>query len=196
MTCIGSWAGRKKPGRKERVQLTLPPEIKLDPIAADKTLNGMLESGEIDALISARSPSSFVKGSPKVKRLFPNYKDVEVDYYKRTKIFPIMHVLIIRKDIYDSTRGLRAACIKHFADAKGRGHQEHAYLQYDGLHAALAAVGKRTTSRDFRPRLVALWPRSEPPRAGALDSLHGRAGLACKATESRRSLRPERGGRV
>jgi len=77
--------GQEDPGRKERVKLTLPPEIKVDAIADDKTLNGMLESGEIDVLISARSPSSFVKGSPKVRRLFPNFKEVEVEYYKRTK---------------------------------------------------------------------------------------------------------------
>src|SRR5918999_1707522 len=92
--------GQEEAGRKERVKLTLPPQIKLEPIADDKTLNGMLESGEIDALISARSPSSFVKGNPKVKRLFPNYKDVEIDYYKRTRIFPIMHVLVLKKEVY------------------------------------------------------------------------------------------------
>src|SRR5262249_61691528 len=67
--------GQEDPGRKERVKLTLPPEIKVDAIADDKTLNGMLESGEISALISARSPSSFVKGSPKVRRLLPNFKE-------------------------------------------------------------------------------------------------------------------------
>ena len=110
--------GQEDPGRRERVKLTLPPEIKLDAIPDDKTLNGMLESGEIDALISARSPSCFVKGSPQVKRLFPNYKDVEIDYYKRTKIFPIMHVLVIRKDTYDKNPWVARSLYKAFCEAK------------------------------------------------------------------------------
>ena len=110
--------GQEDPGRKERVKLALPAEVKLDAIADDKTLNGMLKSGEIDALISARSPSCFVKGSPKVKRLFPNYKDVEVAYYKRTKIFPIMHVLVIRKAIYDKDPWIARSLYKAFCAAK------------------------------------------------------------------------------
>ena len=94
--------GQVEPGRKERVKLDLPPEISVQSIPDDKTLNGMLESGEIDALISARSPAGLGDGSGKVQRLFPNYKDVEIDYYKRTKIFPIMHILVIRKDVYEA----------------------------------------------------------------------------------------------
>lgn len=110
--------GQEDSGRKERVKLELPPEIKVDSIADDKTLNGMLESGEIDALISARSPSCFMKGSAKVQRLFPNYKDVEIEYYKRTKIFPIMHVLVIRREIYDKNPWIARSLYKAFCDAK------------------------------------------------------------------------------
>jgi 4,5-dihydroxyphthalate decarboxylase len=110
--------GQEDPGRKERVKLTLPPEINVDSIPDDKTLNGMLESGEIDALISARSPSCFVKGSPHVKRLFPNYKEVEIDYYKRTKIFPIMHVLVIRKEVYEANPWVARSLLKAFTEAK------------------------------------------------------------------------------
>jgi len=110
--------GQEDPGRKERVKLDLPPEIKVDSIPDDKTLNGMLESGEIDALISARSPSSFVKGSSKVRRLFPNYKDVEIEYYKRTKIFPIMHVLVIHKQVYDKNPWVARSLYKRFATPK------------------------------------------------------------------------------
>lgn len=112
--------GQEEPGRKERVRLNLPPEIKVTPIAGDKTLNGMLESGEIDGLISARSPSSFVKGSPKVRRLFPDYKEVEIEYYKRTKIFPIMHVLVIRKEVYDRNAWVARSLYKAFCEAKER----------------------------------------------------------------------------
>jgi 4,5-dihydroxyphthalate decarboxylase len=112
--------GQEEPGRKERVRLTLPPEIKVSPIAAEQTLNGMLEQGEIDGLISARSPSSFVKGSAKVRRLFPNYKEVEIDYYKRTKIFPIMHVMVIRKEVYERHPWVARSLYKAFCEAKDR----------------------------------------------------------------------------
>lgn len=112
--------GQEETGRKERVTLKLPPEIKVISIAPDKTLNGMLESGEIHALISARAPSSFVKGSPKVRRLFPNYKEVEMDYYKRTKIFPIMHVLVIRRGLYEQHPWVARSLYKAFCEAKER----------------------------------------------------------------------------
>ena len=110
--------GQEEPGRKERVKLALPPQIRVDAIAEDKTLNGMLEDGEIDALISARSPSCFVKGSPNVRRLFPNYKEVETEYYKRTKIFPIMHVLVIRRDVCDKNPWVARSLYKAFCQAK------------------------------------------------------------------------------
>ena len=115
--------GQEEAGRKERVRLNLPPEIKVSLIPEDKTLNGMLESGAIDGLISARSPSCFVKGSPKVRRLFPNYKEVEIDYYKRTKIFPIMHVLVIRKDLYDRHPWVARSLYKAFCQSKDRAIQ-------------------------------------------------------------------------
>lgn len=115
--------GQEAPGRKERVALKLPPEIRVSPIADDKTLNGLLESGELDGLISARAPSCFVKGSPKIRRLFPNYKEVEMDYYKRTKIFPIMHVLVIRRDVYEQHPWVARSLYKAFCEAKDRAIQ-------------------------------------------------------------------------
>lgn len=126
--------GQEETGRKERVALKLPPEIKVTPIADDKTLNGMLESGEIDALISARAPSSFVKGSPKIRRLFPNYKEVEMDYYRRTKIFPIMHVLVIRRALYEQDPWVARSLYKAFSEAKERAIG--AMLKITNTHAA------------------------------------------------------------
>jgi 4,5-dihydroxyphthalate decarboxylase len=115
--------GQEEPGRKERVKLELPPEIKLASISDDKTLNAMLESGELDALISARIPSSYAKGSPKVQRLFPNYKEVEIEYYKRSKIFPIMHILVVRRDVYDRHPWVARSLYKAFCAAKERALQ-------------------------------------------------------------------------
>ena len=115
--------GQEQPGRKDRLPLKLPPTIRVAELPPDKTLNQMLESGEIDAVISARIPSSFAKGSPKVRRLFPNYKEVEIEYYKRTKIFPTMHLLVIRKEIYDRYPWIAQSLTKAFCAAKERCYQ-------------------------------------------------------------------------
>ena len=115
--------GQEDPGRKPRLDLRLPPKIRVSAIPEDKTLNAMLESGEIDGLISARIPSCFAKGSPKVRRLYPDYKTVEIDYYRRTKIFPIMHVFVIRKEVYGSYPWVARSLYKAFCQAKERAIQ-------------------------------------------------------------------------
>jgi 4,5-dihydroxyphthalate decarboxylase len=92
--------GEEEPRRDEKIALSLPPEFKVQPIPLDKTLSQMLESGELDAFQTARAPSSFNNGSGKVRRLFENYPAVERDYYLKTKIFPIMHTVVIRRDVY------------------------------------------------------------------------------------------------
>lgn len=93
--------GEETPGRIEKVAVELPDNIRIQPIPEDLTLNGMLESGELDAMIAPRAPSSLLRGSSHVARLFPNYPDVEAAYYQKTGIFPIMHVVVIREDVLE-----------------------------------------------------------------------------------------------
>ena len=93
--------GLEEAGRAERTKITLPPEIELQAIPKDRTLNDMLAKGEIDGLLSARAPSCFREGDPNVARLFPNYPEVEEAYYKKTKLFPIMHAIGIRKSLVE-----------------------------------------------------------------------------------------------
>ena len=110
--------GIEQPGRGERSPIKLPASIDLQQIADDKTLSGMLESGEIDAMISARAPSCLLRGSPNVARLFPNFKDVEADYFKRSRHFPIMHMVGIRKSLVEKHPWLPVNVYKAFAEAK------------------------------------------------------------------------------
>jgi len=110
--------GEEQPGRPEKIALSLPPEFRVEPIPATKTLSQMIHSGEIDALYTARAPSTFAAGSGNVRRLFPDYESIERDYYLKTKIFPIMHVVVIRRDVYEKHRWLAQSLCKAFALAQ------------------------------------------------------------------------------
>ena len=91
--------GEEEPGRDEKIALSLPPGFKVEPIPPGKTLSKMLESGELDAFQTARAPSSFTNSGGKVRRLFENYPAVEREYYLKTRIFPIMHTIVIRREV-------------------------------------------------------------------------------------------------
>ncbi len=93
--------GLEEGGRREKLELSLPPKFRVEPIPRDKTLSTMLAAGEIDALYTARAPSTFASGSGSVRRLFGDYQAAERDYYIRTKIFPIMHTVVIRRELYE-----------------------------------------------------------------------------------------------
>lgn len=110
--------GIEEPGRDERSPIELPKEIDLKQIPDDKTLSGMLESGEIDAMIGARGPSCFDRGVPNVGRLFPEFKTAEQDYFRRTGLFPIMHLIGIRKTLVEKEPWLPVTVYNAFLAAK------------------------------------------------------------------------------
>jgi 4,5-dihydroxyphthalate decarboxylase len=110
--------GEEQPGRKDRVDFDLPPNIRLEMIPQDRTLNQMIESGEINALMSPRMPSCFLRGSPRVRRLFPDFKRTEMDYFRRTGIFPIMHAIVIRRGVCEENPWVAQSLYKAFCDAK------------------------------------------------------------------------------
>jgi 4,5-dihydroxyphthalate decarboxylase len=112
--------GQEKPGRIEKVKVDLPPDIKIETIGSEQTLNEMLASGEIDALVAPRAPSSFLNGSPNVKRLFSDFVSVEKDYFKRTGIFPIMHVVAIKDEILEQHPWVAANLYQAFVQAKNK----------------------------------------------------------------------------
>jgi hypothetical protein len=97
---------------------THPANVEVADIEKGKELGAMLEAGEIDALISADVPKCMLEHSPKVERLFPDFKQVEKDYYLRTGIFPIMHTVVIRRDLLAQHAELAHPIYKGFCDAK------------------------------------------------------------------------------
>lgn len=110
--------GEEQPGREEKLKLNLPGKFKVAPIGPTQTLSRMLAEGEIDALHTARAPSTFYSEPGKVRRLFPNFVEVEKAYYARTGIFPIMHVVAIRREVYEKNRWIAQALYKAFAEAQ------------------------------------------------------------------------------
>ena len=110
--------GEEEEGREEKLELDLPEAISLSGIPSDRTLSQMLEQGDIDALFTARSPSSFNTSS--VERLFPNFREIEQDYFERTGHFPIMHAVVLRQDVYDENPWVAQELMKAFTEAKDR----------------------------------------------------------------------------
>lgn len=110
--------GQEQPGRKERARISLPKEIDLQPIPEGETLVSMLIAGKLDAVMTARAPSCFHNGAPNVDRLFPNHRDVEKAYYRKTGLYPIMHLVGIRKALVDRYPWLPASVFKAFVQAK------------------------------------------------------------------------------
>ena len=109
-------------GRTDRLGRKLPADIRLTQAPPGTELGDLLERGEIDFMMTANNPLAFRRGSPKVRRLFPNYPEVEKDYYRRTKIYPIMHTVVIRNDVYQRDPWVALSMYKALCRAK-----EHAY---------------------------------------------------------------------
>jgi 4,5-dihydroxyphthalate decarboxylase len=110
--------GQEEAGRHERTPLKPIPGLDLQPIGDDKTLVGMLRDGELDALFTARAPSSFQNGEDHIQLLFPNTRAAEQAYYKKTKLFPIMHLIGIRKTLAEQYPWLATSVYKAFCEAK------------------------------------------------------------------------------
>jgi 4,5-dihydroxyphthalate decarboxylase len=112
-------AGTNEAGRREKAKLKLPDGIRLTRIA-DKSLNEMLLSGEIDAMFSARPPAAYVSGHPNVKRLYEDFIPLEAEYYRKTGIFPIMHGFAIKREILDKYPWVARNLYNAFEEAKRR----------------------------------------------------------------------------
>jgi 4,5-dihydroxyphthalate decarboxylase len=102
----------------ERIPFELPPGVRSQTIPSEKSLDQMLDAGEIDALMGANLAPSFKRGSPNVARLLPNYQEVEEAYFRRTGIFPIMHTVVVKREIYEQHPWVAASLFQAFVEAK------------------------------------------------------------------------------
>jgi len=110
--------GIDDPSRPEKITIKLPPGVRLENAPEGRTISELLERGEIDAFIAPRVPSLAGKRNPNIGWLFPDPIAAGRDYYKRTQIFPIMHVTGIRRTLVEQHPWLPAAVFKAFEQAK------------------------------------------------------------------------------
>jgi len=177
--------GEEEPGRDEKLKLELPPSIRIRPIGPAQTLSRMLAEGEIDAVQAPRAPSTLYSRPDAVKRLFANYVEVEREYYRRTKIFPIMHTAAIRREVYEKNRWIAQSLHKAFTAAKAKAYQglarTHCLDTMLPWQAAHVEEVKREMGEDW-------WPYGLAPNRHVLDAFlryHHEQGL------SRRRYAPE-----
>jgi 4,5-dihydroxyphthalate decarboxylase len=110
--------GIDEPGRPEKIALQLPPEIRIESAPEGDTLSAMLERGDIDGFIAPRPPSRGAPKHPDIGWLFPDPTAAAKDYWRRTAIFPVMHVVGVRRTLVDRLPWLPATLMKAFERAK------------------------------------------------------------------------------
>lgn len=181
--------GEEEPGRPEKQKLDLPAAIKVSAIPEHKTLSQMLALGEIDALHTARAPSTF--DGKTVVRLFPNYMAEEKAYYLKTRIFPIMHTIVIRRDLYEQNRWIAQTLTKAFMQAQ--------HLVYEGQRqtaAHMAMLPWHNAHVDEARELMGddYWPYGFEPNIATLKTFlkyHHACGLSKRLLEPEELFAPE-----
>lgn len=123
-SCEYVTGGMEEPGREEKLKIELPPRFRVRPAGPGKTLSQMLADGEIDALESPRMPSTLHTQPDKVKRLFENYVEVERAYYRKTRIFPVMHTIAIRREVYEANPWIAMSLYKAFVQSQKIAYEE------------------------------------------------------------------------
>lgn len=181
--------GEEHPNRDEKLKLDLPSNIRVERIGPTETLTEMLRDGRIDALHTARKPSSF--DGMRVKRLFPDYVPVEQRYYRDTGIFPIMHVIAIRRDVYEQRPWVAMNLFQAFKEAQA--------LCYQGLQETAALKGMLPWFNAHVEEAVEMmgpdfWPYGLEPNRGTLDTFlryHHEQGLSPRRLAVEEMFAPE-----
>ena len=110
-------AGANAPGREEKVELNLPAGVSLTRVK-DRSLSELLAAHEIDCAIIARPPTCFLEGHPDVVRLYPDYLPMEEEYYARTSVWPIMHIIAMKRSIAERHPWVPRNLYNAFLDSK------------------------------------------------------------------------------
>ena len=159
--------GLEQPGRRERSPISLPADIEVQQVADDASLSQLLESGALDAVFSAKAPSCHTRGATNVGRLFPDYRAVEQDYFARTRLFPPMHVVGIRKTLVEAHPWLPVSVYKAFIEAKALAIEE---LQQIGHFAATLPWGVAELEATQKLMGEDYWSYGLAPNQHALDT--------------------------
>src|SRR5438874_2595157 len=183
--------GEEEPGRIDKLKIELPPSIRVRPIGATQTLAQMIGDGELDALVTARAPSTFYSRPEAVKRLFADYVPAEQDYYRRTKIFPIMHTVVIRRELYEKNRWIAQSLTKAFVQAQRKTYE------YLGTSMALTTMLPWQAAHVEEARALLgedWWPYGLEPNRHVLETFlryHHEQGLSKRLLKAEELLAPE-----
>jgi 4,5-dihydroxyphthalate decarboxylase len=141
-------AGVNEPGRDEKVEFKLPPGMQYSQ-RRDSSLSAMLLSGELDAAISARVPDAFTRGGGEIKRLYPDYRKDEMAYHAATGIFPIMHIVTLRRALFERYPWVAMNLLKAFDQAKARSLRRMRDLTQSSIPVPWGAGFAEDCAKDF-----------------------------------------------
>ena len=141
-------AGMNEAGREEKVEFKLPLGIQYSQ-RRDTSISALLLAGEIDAAISARVPNAFAQGGGKIARLYPDYRKDEMAYHAATGIYPIMHVIALRRVVFERYPWVAMNLLKAFDDAKARSVERIRDLTASRLPVPWAAAIAAEFSKNF-----------------------------------------------
>jgi 4,5-dihydroxyphthalate decarboxylase len=170
-TCTYYVGGVNSPSRpSEWVPFRAPTNMRVEHIG-ERTLDAMLEAGEIDALYTAITPKSWVNRSPKVRLLFEDAEPLERDYFRRTGVFPIMHLVVIRRDVYEANRWAARALYDAFKQAKQEAHDLY-YKTYGGRIHLLLMIPLLTELIEANHKMMGddPWPYGVAPNRATLET--------------------------
>ncbi len=162
-------AGVNEVGREEQVALELPEGVRCT-VVVDRSINEMLVAGDLDAALSAHTPDAFAPdGSGPVIRLFPDHERLERQYFGRTGVFPIMHVVALRRDAFDEHPWIAMELLKAFEAAK----QRSIARLLEARASRFPLPWGQTRAEEAIALLGELWPYGIEPNRATLEAFLG-----------------------